>query len=83
MTHTILWQGVEAYRSELESFVAEQQHLFIELARRLGDGGQLSAEDAKTLRPALQIQIWDQRPGQQPALPAITTPADNVTIESH
>jgi hypothetical protein len=83
VAHTIVWQGVQAYRSELEGFVGEQQGIFAELARRLGDGGQLSAEDVKTLRPALQIQIWDQRPGQQPALPAITTAADNVTIESH
>jgi hypothetical protein len=81
VSHTIAWQGMDAYRGELAALIAEQQRVFAELARRLGKLGLLSEEEAKTLRPRLEIRVWDQRAAPQPALPAIATLAENVTVE--
>jgi hypothetical protein len=81
VSHTIVWQGLDAYRGELAAFIAEQQHVFAELARRLGEQSLLSEEDAKTLRPRLQLQVGDQRASQQPALPAVATSDENITVE--
>jgi hypothetical protein len=81
VSHTIVWQGQDAYQSELAAFIGDQQHVFAELARRLGERSLLSEAEAKTLRPKLQIRIWDQRGSQQPALPAFATMAENITVE--
>jgi len=80
VSHTIEWQGVDAYRGELAAFIAEQRRVFEELTRRLGKQGLLSGEDARTLRPTLQIHVWDQRPSHEPALPALETLPDHVTV---
>src|SRR5579863_3303171 len=37
VSHTIVWQSPDAYRSELAAFIGEQQHVLAELARRLGE----------------------------------------------
>jgi hypothetical protein len=81
VSHTIVWQGLDAYRSERAAFIGEQQHIFAELARRLGERSLLSEAEAKTIRPKLQIRVWDQRASQQPALPAVATLAENITVE--
>lgn len=81
VSRTIPWQGPDAYRRELAAFIAEQQHVFVELARRLGEPGLLSGEDAKTLRPALQVRVWDQRASHELALPSVPALAENVTVE--
>jgi hypothetical protein len=81
VSHTIMWQGVEDYRGELTAWIAEQQRVFAELARRLGEQGLLSGEDVKALRPALQIHVWEQRPSSQPTLPAVVPLTANVTVE--
>ena len=80
VSHTIVWQGPDAYRSEIAAFIGEQQHVFAELARRLGEPGLLSEEEAKSLRPRLQIRVWDQRASQEPALPAVAL-ANDVSVE--
>ena len=81
VSRTVKWQGADAYRGELAAFIAEQQRVFEDLARRLGKQGLWSGEDAKTLRPALQIHVWDQRRSHEAALPTVDTLADNVTVE--
>jgi hypothetical protein len=81
VSHTIVWQGPDAYRSALAAFIGDQQRVFAELARRLGDQGLLSEEEAKSLRPRLQIRVSDQRASQEPALPAVAMLAGNVTVE--
>jgi hypothetical protein len=82
VSHTIVWQGPDAYRSELAAFIGDQQRVFAELVRRLGDQGLLSEEEAKSLRPRLQIRVSDQRASQEPALPAVAMLAGNVTVEA-
>jgi hypothetical protein len=81
VSHTIVWQGLDAYNSEMAVFIGAEQHVFAELARRLGERSLLSEAEAKTMRPKLQIHIWDQRGSQQPALPAVATLAENITVE--
>ena len=81
VSHTILWQSPDSYRSELTTFIVQQQHTFAELARRLGEQRLLSEADAKTLSPRLQIRVWDQRAAEEPALPAVEPLAENITIE--
>ena len=81
VSHTIMWKDVDGYRGELRDFIAQQQRVFAELARRLGERGLVSGEDAKTLRPKLKVRVLDQRPSRQPTLPAIATEADNVMFE--
>jgi hypothetical protein len=81
ISHSIAWQGPEAYLGELAAFIGEQQHSFPELARRLGERNLLSESEVKTVRPKLQIRILDLRGSQQPALPAVATLAENTTIE--
>lgn len=61
VSRTIVWQGAEAYRNELAAFIADQQRAFAEVARRLGEQNLLTAEDAKTLRPALDVNVRDER----------------------
>lgn len=81
VSHTIMWHSPNAYRSEIAAFIGQQQHVFSELARRLGEQRLLSADAAGTLRPRLQIRVWDRRAAQKPALPAVTPLAENITIE--
>jgi hypothetical protein len=80
VSHTIAWQDLNAYRSELANFIGVQQHTFAELARRLVEQGLMSEADAKSIRPRLDIRVWDQRGTREPALTA-TAPNENITIE--
>jgi hypothetical protein len=81
VSHTIVWQGPVAYSSELSAFIGEQQRIFAELARRLGEQNLLSDAEAKTIRPRLEVRVWDQRESRDPALPAVTTVAENISVE--
>ncbi len=81
VSHTIVWQGPEAYRSELTTFIGEQQKVLEELAKRLGQQNLLNESDARSLRPRLRITLWDQRASPKPALPAIAMPAENISLE--
>jgi hypothetical protein len=81
VSHTIVWQGLDAYRSELVAFIGEQEHIFAELARRLGEQSLLSEVEVKSARPTLQMRVSDQRATQEPALPAVTGLAENITVE--
>ena len=81
VSHTIMWQGLGAYRSELGDFIGQQKHLFAELARRLGEQGLLSEVEAKSIHPRLEIRVWDQRATRIPALTADVALERNVTIE--
>jgi hypothetical protein len=81
ISQTIAWQSVDAYRQELQAFIAGQEHVFTELARRLGSQELLSDEEVKSLVPTLEIRIWDQRASRGPALPALATLPDRVTVE--
>src|ERR1700722_10484462 len=81
VSHTIVWQGPDGYRGELTAFIGEQQRVFAQLARRLGERNLLSEADAKILRPKLQIRTVDWRASKQPALPTIETLAENITVE--
>ena len=81
VSHTIAWHGLDAYRSELAALIAEQQHVFAELARRLGELGLLSGKEATTLRPALEVRVWDLRASHEPVLPTVAALAGNVTVE--
>lgn len=78
--HTIVWQGPDAYRGEIETIIADQQRVFEETARRLIGGGLLSGDD-RALRPALQIFVMDQRASRQPSLPVLDGLPGNVTIQ--
>ncbi len=78
VSRTIVWQGAEAYRNELAAFIADQQRALTEAARQLGGQGLLNAEESKTLRPALDVNVRDERvsrsgagtlPGTLPAAP--------------
>lgn len=82
VTHTILWSGPDAYRGALLAFIDGQQQVFAKLARRLGDAELLSATEARTLRPKLEILLWDQRPSPAEPLPDVPPPAGNVTIRT-
>jgi hypothetical protein len=81
VSHTIAWQGPDAYRAELAAFIGEQQQAFAQLTRRLGERSLLSEADAKIIRPKLEIRVWDVRASQQPALPTVETLAENTTVE--
>jgi hypothetical protein len=81
VSHTIVWQGPEAYLGELAAFIGEQEHLVAELTRRLHERNLLSEAEVKTLRPRLQIRVWDYRASPQPELPAVATLAENITVE--
>lgn len=81
VSHSIEWKGPDAYLAELAALIDEQQHIFTELARRLGEQSLLSEAETRTVRPKLQIRVLDLRGSQQPALPAVQTRAENTTIE--
>ena len=81
VARTIEWQGPDAYLGELAAFIREQQDVFSELARRLAGQSLLSEEEAKTIRPRLQIRIWDLRTSHQPALPTLANLPGNTTVE--
>ncbi len=78
--HTIVWQGVDAYRRAMADIVADQHHVFEEATRRLGERALLSGDD-RALRPALQIFVMDQRASRQPSLPVLDGLPGNVTIQ--
>ena len=73
VTHTIIWQSVDAYTAELSAFVDDQQHVLTELARRLAEHNLLNEADAQMHLPRLDIRIEDQRATQDPPLP-VTPP---------
>jgi hypothetical protein len=81
VSHTIMWQGPDAYQSDLAAFIAEQQHIFDELARQLSEQNLLSEAEAKSIRPRLQIRVWDQRTARESALPVVATRPENITLE--
>jgi hypothetical protein len=81
VNHNIVWQGPDAYRSDLAAFIDKQQSNFADLARRLGGIGLLSGDEVKSLRPALHIAISDQRAAKEPVLPGLGPLAANVSIE--
>lgn len=81
VSRTIVWRGLDVYRSDLASFIADEQSDFTQLAKRLAALGRLSDEEAKALRPALHIVIGDQRDSHDPALPALEQLPSDVTIE--
>ncbi len=81
VSHTIVWQSPDDYQSELAAFIGAQHHIFAELARRLGERNLVSDAEAKSIHPRLQIRVWDQRSSREPALPAITELAENITAE--
>jgi hypothetical protein len=81
VSHTIAWQDLNTYRSELVNFIGDQKHMFAELARRLGENGLVSATDAKSIRPKLDIRVWDQRATRVPALTLDAALEENITIE--
>ncbi len=81
VSHTIFWQDAAAYNNDMASFIAGQQQVFAELARRLGESHLLSDEEVKTLRPALHIAILDWRSSHETALPTLQPLAANVTID--
>ena len=81
VSHSITWQGPDAYSSELAAFNAAQQRVFAELARQLGNLRLLSETEAATLRPKLQLRVWDRRASPDPALPALAPLPENVTVE--
>jgi hypothetical protein len=81
VSHTIMWQGMDAYRRELAAFITQQQHVLAELMHRLGEHGLLSNDQAQSLRPKLEIRIWDQRALQSPPLPLPATQDENITVE--
>ncbi|HUE00196.1 MAG TPA: hypothetical protein VMR62_11540 [Bryobacteraceae bacterium] len=80
VSHSIVWRGVEAYRRAMAEVVADQQHVFEEATRRLGERALLSG-DERTLRPALQIFVLDQRASRQSPLPVLDELPGNVTIQ--
>lgn len=80
VSHTILWQDLNAYRGELADFIAVQQHVFADLARRLREQGLVSEADAQSIRPRLEIRVWDQRATRESALTA-TALDENITIQ--
>jgi hypothetical protein len=81
VSHTITWQGPDAYSSDVAAFIAAQQQLFAQLAQRLRQLSLLSETEAATLRPKLQLRIWDRRASPDPALPALAPLSENVTVE--
>lgn len=81
VSHSIRWQGPDIYSSDVAAFIAAQQQLFAQLAQRLRQQSLLSETEAATLRPKLQIRIWDRRASPDPALPALAPLPDNVTVE--
>jgi len=81
ISHTLVWQGLDAYRAALTAFIQEQQRIFAALAKRLAEQNLIGEEDVATLRPALHVSIWDQRAAHDPVLPTLASPAGNVTIE--
>ncbi len=81
VSHTIAWQGLDSYRSELAAFIGGQQRIFAELTRRLGEQNLLSDAEAKWIRPRLEVRVSDQRTSRDPALPAVATLAENISVE--
>ena len=81
VSHLIHWQGPDAYSSDLAAFIAAQQRLFAQVARDLGILRLLSETEAATLRPKLQLRVWDRRASPDPALPALAPLPENVTVE--
>ncbi len=80
IAHHIEWQDAGAYQTNLRAFIAGQQQTFANVAQRLNASGLMTAEEAASARPALAIEIWDQRSAATP-LPAITDIGDRVTMK--
>jgi len=64
----------------LRAFISQQQTLFDNLNKKLVDAGLLSAEEAKSARPALELRIFDYRGKSLPTLPVLENPGSTVKI---
>ena len=70
VSHSIVWQGPDAYRQDLSVFVAEQRQVLAGLMRRLHEADLISEDEAKAMSPKLDIQVLDYRNSREPALPS-------------
>lgn len=60
--------------------MSAQEALVAALVANLVSAGQLTSDEARTVRPMLELQIDDRRGEQTTALPAITDLPANVRI---
>jgi hypothetical protein len=81
LSRAFLWHGPAEYTNDFSAFLAEQEGVFADLARRLGEHGLLAAEEVKTLRPVLHIVLRDDRASRETALPGLGALPSNVVVE--
>jgi hypothetical protein len=77
---TLTWRGSAGFVTDLEAFVSAQEALVAALVAKLATSGQLTPDEASTVRPMLEPRIDDRRGEQTPALPVVTDLPGNVRI---
>jgi hypothetical protein len=77
---TISWRGSAAFVTDLGAFVTTQETLVTALVNKLVTAGLLTPDDARTVRPMIELRIDDRRGEQTPTLPAVTDLPANVRV---
>ena len=70
--HSVTWQGADAYESDVLAFIQQLQAKIADVVLRLKTTGLLTAEEADSAGPQVEIAVWDQRNDRTAELPAIT-----------
>jgi hypothetical protein len=77
---TITWRNNDQYLRDLSALIDQEQVLFKKLSGRLTDLGLMNADETKSARPLLHLQISDERSNKPSNLPAIQNTDGNVKI---
>lgn len=77
---TVTWRGSASFVSDLKEFIRTQEASVASLIAKLAAAGQLTPDEAKAARPAMELRIDDLRGQQTTALPELTGLPGNVRI---
>jgi len=77
----IAWANSEAYLSYLRVFVRQQQMKFAEVAGRLRDRHLMTEDEARGVKPRIEITIHDYRADKTNPLPRPDNLGDNVIVK--
>jgi len=67
--HTILWTDGLEYRRQLHALIREEEGKFRQTAAALEERGVFTAEEARAVRPLLEITVYDDRTEKVELLP--------------
>jgi hypothetical protein len=80
-SHTILWTDEPEYRRQLHMLIREEEEKFRQTAAALEERGAFTAEEARTVRPLLEITVYDDRTEKAALLPEFKAEDERTVVK--